>query len=147
MDIAIVLKEEDYMYSGSVVNNKKAEYQNILWLDARPKPTWEEMNDKWDIISIKIKKDVLKTIRDEILLDNMWIMNRIIKDQIKIKLGIITEGQKKWNDIEQNNYVDWYDSMIDLPKKINYSLWELKQIKKNNTEIFTPCPIEKSNDK
>ena len=149
IEVAIVLKEEDYQYTGSVAGNTKEEYNSIVWLDARVKPTFAELKTKWDLISVKIKKKQLKEIRDEILIDNLWIMNRIVKDQIKIRMGIITEAQKKWSDAEQLTYVNWYEAMIELPKTVNYDLYDLKDIKKNNTAIFPDCPIDKSdsNDK
>jgi hypothetical protein len=149
MDIALTLKEEDYLYIGCVTGNTKIEYNAIIWLDVRVKPTFAELKTKWDLISTKYKKKLLKEIRDEILIDNLWIMNRIVKDQIKIRMGIITEAQKKWSDAEQLQYVTWYEIMIDLPKNIDFNLYELNDIKKNNIAIFPVCPIDKSdaNDK
>jgi hypothetical protein len=149
MDIALTLKEDDYLYSGSVIGNTKSEYNAILWLDARVKPTFAELKIKWDSISVKIKKKMLKDIRDEILVDNLWIMNRIVKDQIKIRMGIITEAHKKWSDAEQLLYVNWYEIMIALPRTVNFDSFDLNDIKKNNTGIFPVCPIDKSdsNDK
>jgi len=49
MDIAkaIELLVPEASYFGSVTSNQKSDYNNIIWNDTRPKPTWKELEQAW----------------------------------------------------------------------------------------------------
>ena len=60
MDIAILLN--NYKYRGSVTANTEQSYNDLIWEDERPKPTWQELQAQWQEIEQAIEaKEALKT--------------------------------------------------------------------------------------
>jgi len=51
--LAIDILTPKAQYRGSVTSNMKREYDAILWVDNRKKPTWEELQTSWDIYEAK----------------------------------------------------------------------------------------------
>lgn len=47
--LAIELIYVAAVYSGSTANNDEASYDALRWGDSRPKPTWQELQDAWEV--------------------------------------------------------------------------------------------------
>ena len=49
-------------YFGSVTANTKESFDNLNWKDARPKPTWKEVQDAYNALPEEIKNpEIAKT--------------------------------------------------------------------------------------
>ena len=44
LDINYTLNSKNYKFTGETPNNTELEYDNLIWLDERDKPTWIELN-------------------------------------------------------------------------------------------------------
>jgi hypothetical protein len=42
-------------YFGSVTANTKASFDDLNWLDQRPKPTWKQVQDAYDALPEDVK--------------------------------------------------------------------------------------------
>ena len=47
-------------YFGSPSDNTKESYDALRWFDSRPKPTWEQIESEWVILSVELKKQDCK---------------------------------------------------------------------------------------
>lgn len=72
IDIALVLNINKYLYSGSVTSNTEENYNLIVWLDDRKKPTWDQLNIQWNILNSKLKKDICKSKAKELIANCDW---------------------------------------------------------------------------
>lgn len=64
MDIALALN--DYKYTGAVADNKKDSFDSIVWLDARPKPTWNQLKTIYkDNYFTTLKQDKIQKVKDK----------------------------------------------------------------------------------
>ena len=70
IDIALVLDDlvPEGNWQGSVTDNTKESFDNLRWNDNRPKPTWEEVEDRWLITkaSWETKEEQEQKIHNEI---------------------------------------------------------------------------------
>ena len=46
-------------YFGSTTDNTKKCFDDLNWLDARPKPTWKQVQDAYDALPEEIKNPVI----------------------------------------------------------------------------------------
>jgi hypothetical protein len=86
------------------------------------------------------KKKRFKAICKEILKNSDDVMDRIMKDDFMATNGIITNGQKKWNNDKRLLYFQWVKLMIDL-KGSDIDTIPDDQIYKENTALFPVCPL------
>lgn len=86
MDLSLAIEAllPEAQYFGSTTANTKECFDNLDWLDARPKPTWKQLQDIWTTLEPKLlteakakaqaKADLLKRLG-------------ITQDEAKLLLG------------------------------------------------------------
>ena len=54
MDIALAIEAlvSEAEYFGSTTANTKKSFDDLNWLDARPKPTWKQVQDAYEALPI-----------------------------------------------------------------------------------------------
>jgi hypothetical protein len=71
-------------YFGSVTANTKECFDNLNWQDARPKPTWKEVQDAYDALPDSIKNpEAFRATQRAAILDRLGIT----ADELKTILG------------------------------------------------------------
>ncbi len=71
-------------YFGSTTANDKECFDNLNWQDARPKPTWKQVQDAYDALPESIKNPlVAQATARQALLDKLGIT----ADEAKLLLG------------------------------------------------------------
>lgn len=74
IDIAITLDKliPAAEYGGSLTDNTKESYDALRWEDQRPKPTWEQIESEWVILSVELKKQDCKDKAKQLLAQSDW---------------------------------------------------------------------------
>jgi hypothetical protein len=71
-------------YFGSTNANTKECFDDLNWQDARPKPTWKQVQDAYDALPEEIKNpEVAKAVEKAALLDRLGIT----EDEARLLLG------------------------------------------------------------
>lgn len=73
MDIALLIQEYDY--SGSVTQNTQEQYNQITWMDDRQKPTWAELEQRWAILNVQLKKADCKAEAKRRIAEYDWVID------------------------------------------------------------------------
>jgi hypothetical protein len=61
-------------YFGTTNENTKASFDNLNWLDERPKPTWKQVQDAYNALSNEIKfPDIAQATAKAALLERLGI--------------------------------------------------------------------------
>ncbi len=87
----------------------------------------------------KLKK--LRSIRDELLNKTDWIQSYLDSEREAILQGFLDEKNRRFKKEEIYNYLQWKQTMRDLPQIIDIDKYTLEDINPNNTNIFPSCPI------
>ena len=74
IDIALTLDKllPQTKYGGAFEFNTKEEYDALRWEDSRPKPTWEQIQNEWVILSVELKKQDCKDKAKQLLSQSDW---------------------------------------------------------------------------
>jgi hypothetical protein len=74
IDIALTLDKlvPAAQYGGSLVLNIKESYDALRWEDSRSKPTWEQIENEWVILSVELKKQDCKDKAKQLLANSDW---------------------------------------------------------------------------
>jgi hypothetical protein len=86
MDVALAIESllPAAEYFGSTTDNTKKCFDDLNWLDERPKPTWKQVQDAWVILEPKLVSDAeAKATQKAALLERLGIT----EDEAKLLLG------------------------------------------------------------
>lgn len=74
IDIALTLDKllPQTKYGGAFEFNTKEEYDALRWEDSRLKPTWEQIESEWVILSVELKKQNCKTQAKALISKSDW---------------------------------------------------------------------------
>lgn len=97
MDIAIAIEGllPAAKYRGSLTSNTQQAYDALVWLDARTKPTWQELNNYWSS-DARIKK----TVEDSFDMKELWgyVFSQPVSQTALVNtLGIEDRIKSFWN--------------------------------------------------
>ena len=89
MDVALGIEAliPSAEYFGSTTDNTEESFDNLVWNDARPKPTWKKVQDAYNALPEEIKNpEVAKAMKDA---QKQEILDRIglTADELKTILG------------------------------------------------------------
>jgi hypothetical protein len=89
MDVALGIESliPSAEYFGSITDNTKESFDNLNWLDERPKPTWKQVQDAYNTLPEEIKNPeaakAAKAAQKAALLDRLGIT----EDEARLLLG------------------------------------------------------------
>ena len=110
MDIARALEiiTANARYQKPIVDDSKESYDNLVWLDARPKPKWDELFDAW-----------AKAIEYETIFARVAELKKLLSDSdfrmTQDYYGTMSSEQKLfWTNERQT----WRDEIYQLESKL-----------------------------
>ena len=121
MDIALILDElVPAAKYGGVPGTTEATYARLRWNDARPKPSWVELEAAWPILLRSVKLRQVQGLRDELLAELDSRMLRALEQITMISEGWIGNPD---DDPDTRKVLRVYrQELRDLPKTVTTEL-------------------------
>ena len=77
-------------YFGSPSDNTQESYDALRWFDSRPKPTWEQIESEWVVLSVELKKQDCKDQAKQLLSQSDWSTLPDVQNQLSNYQDFVT---------------------------------------------------------